>query len=67
MQTKRKVNRIFWLMFCCFASLNTFAAGASTEPAQVLGPCLDDQSFAVVHLDVENWILMPLSAGPSAL
>jgi prepilin-type processing-associated H-X9-DG protein len=54
MQTKRKVNRIFWLMFCCFASLNTFVAGASTEPAQVLGPCLDDQSFAVVHLDVEK-------------
>jgi len=52
MRTKRKVNRIILLMFCYFVGLNAFAAGASTEPAQVLGPCIDDQTFAVVHLDV---------------
>jgi prepilin-type processing-associated H-X9-DG protein len=52
MQTKRKVNRIISLMLCYFVGLNTFAAGASTEPAQVLGPCIDDQTFAVVHIDL---------------
>lgn len=54
MRTKRKVNRIILLMFCYFVGLNAFAAGASTEPAQVLGPCIDDQAFAVVHLDLEK-------------
>jgi prepilin-type processing-associated H-X9-DG protein len=52
MRTKRKVNRIILLMFCYFVGLNAFAAGASKEPAQVLGPCIDDQTFAVVHLDI---------------
>jgi len=37
MQTKRKVNRVFWLMFCYCVGLNAFAAGASTGLAQVLG------------------------------
>ena len=52
MQTKRKVNRVFWLMFCYCIGLNAFAAGASTGLDQVLGPCIDDQTFAVAHLDV---------------
>ena len=54
MQTKRKVNRVLLLMFCYFVGLNSFAAGASTRLDQVLGPCIDDQTFAVVHLDVEK-------------
>jgi len=52
MQTKRKVNRVFLLMLCSFVGLPAFAAGASTELDQVLGPCIDDQAFAVVHLDI---------------
>jgi len=52
MRTKRKVNRIILLMFCYFVGLNSFTAGASTGLIQVLGPCLDDQTFAVAHLDV---------------
>lgn len=52
MQTKRKVNRVFLLMLCYCVGLNSFAAGASTGLDQVLGPCIDDQTFAVVHLDV---------------
>jgi len=54
MQTRRKVNRILFLMFCYFVGLATFATGASTGLDQVLGPCIDDQTFAVVHLDVEK-------------
>jgi prepilin-type processing-associated H-X9-DG protein len=54
MQTKRKVNRVFWLMLCYFVGLNDFAAGASTELDQILGPCIDDQAFAVIHLDLEK-------------
>ncbi|MFB0554626.1 MAG: hypothetical protein ACETWQ_15090 [Phycisphaerae bacterium] len=52
MRTKRKVNRIILLMFCYFVGLNAFAAGASTGLDQVLGPCIDDQTFAVAHLDI---------------
>ncbi|MCP4256006.1 MAG: hypothetical protein GY774_00595 [Planctomycetes bacterium] len=54
MQTKRKVNRVLLLMFCYFIGLNSFAAGASTGLDQVLGPCIDDQTFAVAHLDIEK-------------
>jgi len=54
MQTRRKVNRILFLMFCYFVGLNSFAAGASTGLDQVLGPCIDDQTFAVAHLDIEK-------------
>ncbi len=54
MQTKRKMNQVFWLMFCYCVGLNAFAAGSSTGLDQVLGPCIDDQIFAVAHLDVEK-------------
>ncbi len=54
MQAKRKLNRIILLMLCYYVGLDTFAAGVSTEPANVLGPFIDDQTFAVVHLDVEK-------------
>ncbi len=52
MQTKRKVNRIMLMAFCYFVGLKSFAVGASTRLDQVLGPCIDDQTFAVAHLDV---------------
>ena len=54
MQTKRKVNRFFLLMFCCYVGLNTLTAGASTGLDQVLGPCIDEKAFAVAHLDLEK-------------
>lgn len=54
MQTKRKLNWIVMLVLCCFVGLNAFDAGASTGLEQVLGPCIDDQTFAVVHLDFEK-------------
>ena len=54
MQTKRKVNQVLLLMFCYCVGLNAFAAGASTGLDQVLGPCIDDQTFAVAHLDIKK-------------
>ena len=54
MQTKRKMNWIVLLMLCYFVGLNVFAADTSTGPGQFLRPCIDDQTFAVVHLDVEK-------------
>jgi prepilin-type processing-associated H-X9-DG protein len=54
MQTKRNVKRVLLLMFCYFVGLNSFASGASTRLDQVLGPCIDDQTFAVAHLDLEK-------------
>ncbi|MHC4629380.1 MAG: hypothetical protein ACYTDV_20575 [Planctomycetota bacterium] len=54
MQTKMKVN---WLLFSAFyLSLGLPVFGAST-PAEIYGslrPCIDDQTFAVVRLDVEK-------------
>ena len=52
MQAKRKVNRISLLLFCYFVGLNAFTAGASTRLDQVVGPCIDDQTFLVAHLDI---------------
>ena len=54
MQAKRKVNWVVGLMLSYFVGLNTFTACASTGLDQVLGSCIDDQTFAVVHLDVEK-------------
>jgi hypothetical protein len=54
MQTKRKVNRFLLVVLCHFAGLNAFAAAASTGLDKIVGPCIDDQTFAVVHLDVEK-------------
>ncbi|MHC4242483.1 MAG: DUF1559 family PulG-like putative transporter [Planctomycetota bacterium] len=71
MQTKRKVKWVLLLMFCYFVGLNSFASGASTGLDQVLGPCIDDQTFAVAHLDLEKLDLdayvdkvLSLVAGP---
>jgi len=52
MQTKREVNRVFLLILCSSIILPASAVGASTRLAQILAPCIDDQTFAVVHLDV---------------
>ncbi len=54
MQTKSKVNRIILLMFCYCVCLNIVTSGASTGLEQILRPCIDDQTFAVVHLDFEK-------------
>jgi prepilin-type processing-associated H-X9-DG protein len=54
MQTKRKVNRFLLVVLCHFAGLNAFAAAASMGLDKIVGPCIDDQTFAVVHLDVEK-------------
>ena len=52
MQTKRKVKRVLLLMFCYFVGLNSFAEGASTGVDKILSSCIDDQTFAVAHLDI---------------
>ena len=52
MLIKRKTSLIVFVMLCCFVSLNVFAASASKEPAQILKPCVDDKTFAVLHLDI---------------
>ena len=52
MRTKIKLNRVVLLMLCCFVGLNSFATGASAGPDQVLRQCIDDQTFAVIRLDI---------------
>jgi len=52
MQTKINVNWLFALTICLSISLPAFSAGASQRPDMVLRPCIDDQTFAVAHLNV---------------
>jgi prepilin-type processing-associated H-X9-DG protein len=52
MQTKTTVNWLFVLTLCFSVSLSAFAADAPARPDLVLRPCIDDQTFAVAHLDV---------------
>ncbi len=53
MQTKMKVN---WYLFLAIlaVSLPAFGAGTPAEIYRSLRPCIDDQTFAVVRLDVEK-------------
>jgi len=52
MQTRTNVNWLFMLTICLSVSLPAFAAGAPARLDQMLRPCIDDQTFAVAHLDV---------------
>ena len=52
MQTKTKVNWVLATTLCLAVSLPGFAANSSQNLEQVLRPCIDDQTFAVVRLDV---------------
>jgi len=52
MQTKTKVNWVFVATLCLSVSLPGFAANRSPNLEQVLRPCIDDQTFAVIHLDL---------------
>lgn len=53
MQTKMKLN---WLVFSAFltVSLPVLGAGTPEEIYRSLRPCIDDQTFAVIRLDVEK-------------
>ena len=52
MQTKTNVNWLLVSTICLSVSLAAFAADAPARPEQILRPCIDDQTFAVAHLDV---------------
>ncbi len=52
MQTKTNVNWLLVSMICLSVSLPAFAANAPARLDRILRPCIDDQTFAVAHLDV---------------
>ncbi len=54
MQTKRKVNWFLFSAFCLSVGLPVLAASTPAEIYRSLRPCIDDQTFAVVRLDVEK-------------
>ena len=54
MQTKMKVNWFLLSAFCLTVSLPAFSANTPAKAYQVLRPCIDDQTFAVIRLDVEK-------------
>lgn len=52
MQTKGKVNWLLLSAFCLSVSLPASAADTAARLYGVLRPCIDDQTFAVVHVDL---------------
>ena len=52
MQTKRKVIWLLLSIFCLSVSLPVFAADRTARLYDSLQPCIDDQTFAVVHVDL---------------
>ena len=54
MQTKMKVNWFLFSAICLSVSLPALAASTPAEIYRSVQPCIDDQTFAVVRLDVEK-------------
>ena len=52
MRTKTNFNWLFVTTLCLSIGLPSFSAGASQRPDMVLRPCIDDQTFAVAHLNL---------------
>ncbi|MEA3227020.1 MAG: H-X9-DG-CTERM domain-containing protein, partial [Planctomycetota bacterium] len=52
MQTKRKVNWFLFSVFCLSVSVPASGADTAARLYQALQPCIDDQTFAVVHVDL---------------
>ena len=54
MLTKRNMNRIVFLILLYIINLNTYASSNNAETIERLKPCIDDQTFAVIHLNLEK-------------
>lgn len=67
MQAKKKLNRFLLSAFCLTVTLPVFAADTGAGPYEALQPCIDDQVFAVVRLDVEKLDLGAFVARAGAL
>jgi hypothetical protein len=52
MQTKRKVTWLLLSIFCLSVGLPVSAADRAARLYESLQPCIDDQTFAVVHVDL---------------
>ena len=52
MQTQRKVIWLLLSIFCLSVSLPAGAADRAARVYESLQPCIDDQTFAVVHVDL---------------
>lgn len=55
MQTKRKTNWFLLSAICLTVSLPALAADTSAKLYRALQPCIDDQTFAVIHLDLTKF------------
>jgi prepilin-type processing-associated H-X9-DG protein len=54
MKAKNIMKTIVILMFCFCINLNVFSSETSKEPVSVIKSCIDDQTFAVVYVDIEK-------------
>ena len=52
MQTKKNVNRLLLLAICLSVAVPGFGADTAERLSRALRPCIDDQTFAVVHVDL---------------
>ncbi|MHC4300215.1 MAG: hypothetical protein ACYS7Y_23315 [Planctomycetota bacterium] len=52
MQTKIKASCFFLSAICLFVGLPARAADTSARLYEAVRPCIDDQTFAVIHLDL---------------
>ena len=57
MQKKDKIRWVVILIFYCFVTLNVFSADSATGLSKLLKPCIDDQTFAVIHVNAEKFNL----------
>jgi prepilin-type processing-associated H-X9-DG protein len=62
MQTKGKIRWIIILTFYFFFTLNVLASDSTTGLDKLLKPCIDDQTFAVIHVDAGKFNLDALVA-----
>ena len=48
------MSKIIFLMLCGFINLNAYAADVTTNPEQVIKSCVDDQTYAVIHVNLDK-------------
>jgi len=57
MRTKVKIGWAVILTFYCFVTMNAFCADSNTGLDKLLKPCIDDQTFAVIHVEAGKFNL----------
>ncbi|MBN2589295.1 MAG: hypothetical protein JXA96_05510 [Sedimentisphaerales bacterium] len=54
MKTKNILKISVILTMCIFITFNSLAAESSKKPEDIIKSCIDDQTFAVIHVNIEK-------------